>query len=276
MPEMGPIHPIIVHFVIALLVMGVIFRIISLTGKASFTGPAATTLLLIGGISTVFAAESGHDAHGPAERVPGVRQAVEEHEEWGERTRNLFLAVVVLEIGALALAKRRFGRHAVIASAALGALGLGAIYETGEHGGDLVYSYAGGVGTRTGDEADIEHLLMAGLYHQSMADREAGHHEAAARLIDEMVRRSPDDPAVRLMSIESMIVDRHDAEEALAALSAFPIPQDNRRLKYRVGLLMTDAFVAKEEPDSARATLQQLLADFPDNQRVKDRIARLK
>jgi hypothetical protein len=41
MPNIGVYHPAIVHFAVALLVVGVIFRWISLTGRAAFTGPAA-------------------------------------------------------------------------------------------------------------------------------------------------------------------------------------------------------------------------------------------
>jgi hypothetical protein len=32
------------------------------------------------------------------------------------------------------------------------------LYEAGEHGADLVYGYAGGVGTRYGDTADVTRL----------------------------------------------------------------------------------------------------------------------
>ena len=97
-PDIGVFHPQIVHFVIALLMVGVVFRLISLTGKAQFTGAAALTLILIGTGAAVLAVKSGEDAHGPAERVPGARDAVGEHEEWGERTRNLFLVVAALEL----------------------------------------------------------------------------------------------------------------------------------------------------------------------------------
>jgi hypothetical protein len=37
-----------------------------------------------------------------------------------------------------------------------------------------------------------------------------------------------------------------------------------------------DAFLAAGRPDSARATLEQLAQDFPDVQRIKDRLAELK
>ena len=137
-PDIGVFHPQIVHFVIALLMVGVAFRLISLTGKAQFTGAAALTLILIGTGAAVLAVKSGEDAHGPAERVPGARDAVVEHEEWGERTRNLFLVVAALELLALGLSDRR-RRAVLVASGIVGLGGMFVLYETAEHGGDLVY-----------------------------------------------------------------------------------------------------------------------------------------
>ena len=137
-PDIGVFHPQIVHFVIALLMVGVVFRLISLTGKAQFTGAAALTLILIGTGASVLAVKSGEDAHGPAERVPGARDAVGEHEEWGERTRNLFLVVAALELLALGLSDRR-RRAVLVASGVVGLGGMFVLYETAEHGGDLVY-----------------------------------------------------------------------------------------------------------------------------------------
>ena len=45
----------------------------------------------------------------------------------------------------------------------------------------LVYAYAGGVGIRSGDPADVERLLLAGLYNEAQAERKAGRlNESAA------------------------------------------------------------------------------------------------
>jgi len=64
---------------------------------------------------------------------------------------------------------------------------------------------------------------------------------------------------------------------ALAALSRFPLPADDRRLQLRVGFLKADAYVAAGKPDSARAVLERLGNAFPDmQQRIKDRIAQIK
>src|SRR5213076_107795 len=159
---LAALHPQIVHFVIALLFVGVVLRCVSLTGRAPFTGPAARVLLLVGTGAAVLAVQSGTAAHGPVERVPGARAAVGEHEEWGERTRNIFLVVAALEAVALVPAARRWRKGTLVMSAVVGLVGAVALYEAGAHGGELVYSYAGGVGIRSGDTADVGRLLVAG------------------------------------------------------------------------------------------------------------------
>jgi uncharacterized membrane protein len=279
MPDIGVFHPQIVHFVIALLVVGVIFRLISLTGRFRFTSPAATTLIVAGTLAALLAAKSGDDAHGPAERIPGARDAVVNHEEWGHRTRNLFLAIATLEIIVLILGtqgekRQQVTRGAAIVSAGLGLIGLFFLYETGEHGGEIVYEYAGGVGTRSGDPEDVENLLIAGLYNNAIKDRAAGKGEDAARLIAELERRRPNDPEIRVLAIESLLLDRKDPNAAVAALRGFAAG-DNEALLRRVGLLKVDAFVAAAQLDSARAVMAQLQQAFPDNQRVRDRAAQL-
>ena len=277
MPNIGFWHPQIVHFVIALLAVGVIARLISLTGRWAWTSPMATVLLLVGTLGAVLGVQSGDDAHGPAERVPGARAAVVEHEEWGERTRNIFLIVAVLELGALALRgpRARFKTWAVAASGLVGTIGLYALYETGEHGGELVYAYAGGVGIRSGDTTDVGRLLLAGLYHQAMLDRREKRPAAAADLIDQMARRWPDDLTIRFLSAESRLLDRQDAPGALAALNAIQVAPEDARSRVRRDFLRADAFLALQQQDSARSVLEALARDFPDNARVKDRLGGL-
>jgi len=277
MPNIASLHPQIVHFVIALLAAGIALRWLSLTGKVSFAGPAAATLLLLGTIAAVLAVHSGMEAHGPVERIPGVRAAVQAHEDWGRRTRNVFLAVAALEILALVLARAwpTFKRWAEIGSAIVALAGGFALYEAAEHGGELVYSYAGGVGIRSGDTTDIQRLLVAGLYEQALVDRAQHRPAEAAELIEQLARRTPDDTTVLLLRIESQLVDRHDPQGALAALQGLALPADNQRLRVQAGMLTADALVAAGNPDSARAVLRALVAEFPMSQRLKDRLAQL-
>jgi len=274
--SLAPLHPQIVHFAIALLFMGVLLRGVSLTGKVAFTGPAALVLLLVGTVGAVLAVQSGTAAHGPVERVPGARAAVMEHEEWGQRTRNIFLIVAALELVALVPRVSRWRKGMLTASGVVGLMGAASLYEAAEHGGDLVYGYAGGVGIRSGDPADVARLLVAGLYQQAMLDRRQGKPAESAQLIAQLAQRYPDDTSIRLLAVESLIVDRQDGKAALAALKWFPLTLESRFLRFRVGLLRADAFAAAGMPDSAKATLQAMAGEFSNNRAVEDRMAKLK
>lgn len=275
MPNLAALHPQVVHLVLGLLIVGVLFRLLSFTGKMSWAGPAATALILLGTGASVVAVKSGDDAHGPVERVPGTRPIVIEHEELGEKTRNIFLVVTLLELVSLAVAGK--GQRVLrLGSAAIGLYGLTVLYETGEEGGELVYSYAGGVGIRTGDPEDVSRLLLAGQYHQAMLDRKNGKGAEAAALISEIARRYPADTSVILMQIESTLRDRNDPAGALAALDAFAPPADNRRLVMSAGMLRVDALAASGQKDAALAVLEELLKGAPDNPRLQAKLDSLK
>jgi len=269
MPNIGAYHPIIVHFAIALLILGVIFRWVSLTGRAPFSGPAAATLLILGAAAAFLAVHSGTDAHGPVERIPGVRQAVQDHEDAGKWARNVFLVVALLEIIALAAKKRSINaaRVALWSSAVVGIFGFAAIVKTAKRGGDLVYGYAGG------DSVDVNRLYLAGIY-QSAQQARAQHDSArAATLFSQLEREFPNDTNVRILAIESILRDKRDARTTLNALSHVTPGADDRRLQTRVAFLRADAYVAVGKPDSARAVLEQLGTAFPDmQQRIKDRL----
>lgn len=278
MPDIGIYHPQIVHFVIGLLCLGAVTRVVSLLplgDRFRFLGPMAATLLMLGALASVAAVQSGLNAHGPVERVPGSREAVQEHEEWGERTRNVFVAIAVLEIAALIFASRRKLAQGLRVVTAIGSLvGLWVIYETGEHGGDLVYGHAGGIGIQSGKPEDVRNLLVAGLYHKARAARDAGHRSEAARLTTELLFQMPDDPTVQFLLIESTIKDRESPRSALLELETMNVPADDVRLQMRKATLTADAYRALGAPDSAAAALQALAQRFPDNPRVKAMVER--
>ena len=234
-------HPQVVHFTIVLAIVGVAFRLVSLAGKPTFASPAATTLLLLAALSAVVSTRTGTAAHGPVERIPGVRAAVGEHEEAGERAQLVLLALGFVELGGLGM--RRSSKAPIVraVSAIVGLVAVFAVYEAGEHGGKLVYAYAGGVGTRSGDPKDVEHLLLAGYYEQAMTDRAAGRASQAAELITAAATRFPNDPEVRLLAAESLILDRKDAPAAVEALKQIQVPAQNRVLAFRRATRLADA-----------------------------------
>lgn len=270
MPDIGPLHPQVVHFVIALFFVGLGLRIVSLTKLFTWTRPAGAALLIMAAIAAAAAVKSGDDAHGPAERIPGAREMVQHHEETGERARNILILIALVEIGAFFFHRKEQVQRGIHAgSAVLGLIGGWMLYEAAEHGGQVVYEYAGGVGTRGGDTAHVRQLLVAGLYHQAQADRAGGRGQDAARLIDELEARMPGDLSVALMGIESELKDRGDVDGAMAALSALSVPDDDQRLVIRKGLLLAEALVAAGQPDAARTVLDGLAQRYPESQTVR-------
>ncbi|MEQ1692624.1 MAG: DUF2231 domain-containing protein [Gemmatimonas sp.] len=280
MPNLAANHPQVVHFAIALLFVGVAFRFIALTGKLKFTNYAATTLLILGTVAAVLSVKSGTDAHGPVERIPGARALVQDHEEHGIKTRNQFLGVVALELLALGLAAgaktAKFAKFGYMASAVLGFFAAHQLYEAGEHGGELVYSYAGGPGLRTGNPEDVDRLLLAGLYNQSQADRKAGRSVESARLVNEMTVRFPNDTTIRFLHAESLLLDTKDNVAALAAVQAIGVDTANARLRTRKGTLTADIFLAMGQADSAKAVLTPLVTAYPTNTRLKAKLDSIK
>ncbi|HEY6546652.1 MAG TPA: DUF2231 domain-containing protein [Vicinamibacteria bacterium] len=279
--ELAPLHPIVVHFAIAFLMAGVLFRLAWLAGallrtqRLAFAGSGACVLLLLGTLAAFVSVRSGESARGDAEGVPGAELAVREHADWAGWTLRLFTAVAVLEAAALWLA--RFGKAtpALIASGVLGIGGLFLVYETGDHGGKLVYSHAGGVGTRSGDLKDVGRLLLAGLYQQSVVDRAEGRPEEAARLLELAAARFPGDVEVQLLLAESQLEDLKDAGRALSILERTEVPRAQAGLRLRHGVLMVDALLASGRAEQARAELARLDVEFPENGLVRVRKQRL-
>jgi uncharacterized membrane protein len=273
---MAELHPQVVHFTIALAFLGVLFRLISLLRRPAFAGPTAAVLLILAALFGFIATQSGTAAHGPVERAPGARRPVTDHEAWGERARNMLLFVGAIELVGLVLVRSPKARVARIAAASVGVIALFFVYEAAEHGGDLVYSYAGGVGIRWGDPKDVERLLLAGLYHQSLQDRKAGNREQAAELVSLAAKRFPADTEVRLLAAESLLIDQRNVQGAIDVLAAIEVPADNRVLRTRRATLQADAFEAAGQKDAAIAILQPIVEAFPTNVRLKERLEALR
>ena len=268
-------HPQVVHFTIVLAIVGVAFRLVSLLRKPAFASPAATTLLLLAALAAFVSTSTGTEAHGPVERMPGVRAAVVEHEEAGERAEQVLFALGVIELVGLVMRRSSKVRIVHLVSAVVGLAAVVAVYEAGEHGGKLVYAYAGGVGTRLGDPKDVERLLLAGYYQQAMTDRAAGLPNEAAALITAAATRFSSDPEVALLAAESLILDQKNPAAAVDALKPIQAPAENRFLVARRATLLADAYQAAGRKDLAIAELESVLASVP-NPRLQRRVDELK
>lgn len=113
-PSWDAVHPLIVHFPIALLLVAPILIIVGmlLPGQRMGLFIAAFCLIAMGTIGAYVAVATGEAAGELAKRSPGVAAILEAHEELAETSRLIFTALTVI-FGAILfgplLFKRRLG-----------------------------------------------------------------------------------------------------------------------------------------------------------------------
>ena len=138
---MHPIHPIVVHFPIALLCASVAFD--ALASRWPTGGLRETSLytLLAGVMAAGLAVVTGGMEEDLAKRAGAPESVLELHESLGQVTLVLFVALLGLRL-AMQLGWLKEIRSLTLG---LGAIGIVILALTGYWGGDLVYIYGIGV-----------------------------------------------------------------------------------------------------------------------------------
>lgn len=97
-PGWEGLHPLVVHFPIALLLIVPLLIIVGLLWRKYADGfvRAALLLLLLGTIGAMVAIESGEEAAELAVRSEAVNQTIERHEELAESVRTVFVGLTIL------------------------------------------------------------------------------------------------------------------------------------------------------------------------------------
>ncbi len=150
MPSWDGLHPVIIHFPIALLLVAPLLVIVSLFVKSARPWAAAGLVVMtLGTLATYLSVSTGEAAGELAERSAlAARAVLEQHEEMAETTRNLFTALTLM-FGALvvlpALTRRPLARtvsmSATVIFLALYAGGALVLMNTAHQGGRLVHEY---------------------------------------------------------------------------------------------------------------------------------------
>ncbi len=148
MEFLSKIHPDTVHFPIAFLLAYVLFEILGIILKKEFLSKTAYLFLFLGLLGLIAAVLTGNQAKDAAKQLSenGASisfKAINEHEDYANIT--LWYFTFILVIRTVVVIKKRFTgiiRYSFIILALIGAFW---VYETGEHGGALVYKH--GIGT---------------------------------------------------------------------------------------------------------------------------------
>ncbi|MBK8316106.1 MAG: hypothetical protein IPL01_19700 [Acidobacteria bacterium] len=111
-PAWDSIHPLVVHFPIALLMIAPILVVIGLLWQKQSRGLyiAALVLMVIGTIGAFVAVSSGQAGEGMAEKIAGAEAILHQHEELAETTRTIFAALTLI-FAAILFAPRLFKRE---------------------------------------------------------------------------------------------------------------------------------------------------------------------
>ncbi|MGA9964051.1 MAG: DUF2231 domain-containing protein [Terriglobales bacterium] len=105
-PSWDALHPLIIHFPIALLLVAPIFIVVGAVltpAKGRSYLIAAMVLLLVGTAAVFVAVETGEAAGKLAERTPGMEQVLETHESLAEGTLAVFSVLSVIFLALLAV-----------------------------------------------------------------------------------------------------------------------------------------------------------------------------
>ncbi|PQJ35952.1 hypothetical protein BSZ35_16280 [Salinibacter sp. 10B] len=169
-PEWAPnLHPMLVHFPIALLlgaigadVMALGLRRWAVQRPLNWLRPATVALYVAGAVSAVVTYFTGSWA-ADAVSVPAAAEAtLSEHANLGWWTMWFFGIYALVRLGAHLWPKtrERVSVHVVLLLVALGGGYL--LYETGEHGAEMVYRYGVGVQQAEAESASVEPGLTIG------------------------------------------------------------------------------------------------------------------
>ncbi len=143
---MHPIHPMVVHFPIALLITGVAFEALALWWPSDRLRATSRDLLLVGLLSAGLAMVTGHFAEEAVEHSGIPEQAIEIHEKLGFAAFWIFAVV----LGVRLAIQWEWIPEKYALSLILGIVGVIVLLAASYFGGELVYGFGAGVAGRTG------------------------------------------------------------------------------------------------------------------------------
>lgn len=138
---MHPIHPMIVHFPIALLIASVVLDLLAFRWLTKSFREASLYTLIGGLLGAVLAIVTGSLAEDLVVKGGAPKAVIERHETLAYVSTALFAALLAMKI----LIRSGRLRELPVLSLAVGLVGLGVLSVAGYFGGSLVYEFGAGV-----------------------------------------------------------------------------------------------------------------------------------
>lgn len=153
-----PLHPVLVHFPIALLFVSVLFDLLSTRLSSESFREGALWLLGLGLTGGIAAALAGGMAEDAAEKAGIAESLIERHEALAQATLVIMAVLLLSRL----LLRNRFSPQTFTAYLVVAAIGLLTLIATGHTGGDLVYKHGAGVTTAPQAAQPIARSLHGG------------------------------------------------------------------------------------------------------------------
>lgn len=145
LPEWMPnIHPLIIHFPIALWAVALLFDVVFVIKKNSWTRNGAMGLYALAAVSAFAAFLSGDEAIDMVSIPFQGEVTASQHSDWGHYTLYFFTGYAFLR-GFLFWKSLDIRKPVAIGLLILGLVGMGMVAKTADMGGKLVYKYGVGV-----------------------------------------------------------------------------------------------------------------------------------
>ncbi len=137
------LHPMLVHFPIALLIVGFLSDLAGLIAKRPFFTRSGMYLSLLGALGVIAAYVSGTIAGDGLSEAGALKQALERHEGAAELT--LWITLLAAVTRAVVVLMKERGARLLWIALVLAAAAVGSVARTGYYGGELVFKHAAGV-----------------------------------------------------------------------------------------------------------------------------------
>jgi uncharacterized membrane protein len=151
MEFLAQFHPKVIHFPIAFLLVYLLLELIGAIFKKDFFSKTAHLFLLFGVLGALAAVLTGNQAENAFEGWNKTTKAIFEiHETYANITLWFFTALLVIRT--FIVVKKKFNDQSRYIICILAIIGAYFIFQTGEHGGRMVFQH--GVGTQFHNRVD--------------------------------------------------------------------------------------------------------------------------
>ncbi len=153
----NPLHPAVVHFPIALILVGSAGSLVAMIWSKGRIPLFAAALLVLGAMGAGGAYLAGEKASDQAGKFTGERERLlERHAEWGERTLTVSIIAAVFSVAAVVAGRwPKLGAGSRVAAFLVAAAAAACVAQTARLGGRMVYEHGIGVGKIAASPAPV-------------------------------------------------------------------------------------------------------------------------